>query len=131
MLRIDSPLDEQTEEWVHRAIGCCIAVHAALGPGLLESVYTRALVIDFIAEKIPCEHQRPIEIYYRGQLLCTHRLDLVIADRVVIEVKCVERFHPVHHAQLLGYLRASKLRVGLLVNFNVPVLRDGVKRIVL
>jgi GxxExxY protein len=131
MLRIESPLDEQTEEWIRRGIGCCIAVHSALCPGLLERVYTRALEIEFGFGKIPYERERRAQIYYREQLLCAHRLDLVIANRIVLEVKGVERLQPVHHAQLLGYLRTSKLRVGLLVNFNVAVLRDGIKRIVL
>ena len=131
MLRINSALDAETDQYVERVIGCCITVHSALGPGFLESVYVRAVGIEFKAQAIPFERERQVQVFYRGEVVSTSRLDVVAADRIVLELKCVERIHPVHHAQLIGYLRASKLRVGLLVNFNVPLLRDGLKRIVL
>lgn len=131
MLKVNSPLDSETERLVERVIGCCIAVHQALGPGFLESIYVRALEIELKSQHIAYERERPARVFYRNELLCIYRLDLVVADAVIIEAKCVERIQPVHYSQLLGYLRASKLRVGLLVNFNVPVLRNGLKRIVL
>jgi GxxExxY protein len=80
---------------------------------------------------VPFEAEKHIPVLYRGQLLSHHRLDLVIANSVVVEIKSVERLAPVHHAQLLNYLRVSGLRVGLLVNFNLPTLQEGIKRIVL
>ena len=112
-------------------IGCCITVHRKLGPGLLESTCARAVCIELHAAEIPFEAEKHIAVIYRGQLLCHHRLDLVVANQVVVEIKSVDRLAPVHQAQLLNYLRVSGLRVGLLVNFNVPVLQDGIKRIVL
>jgi GxxExxY protein len=131
MLRVKSPLDAQSEHLIEKIIGSCIAVHSALGPGFLESVYSRAVAIDFDFEGVPYERERRVQVLYRGRPVCTYQLDLVVADCIVIEIKCVDRLAPVHYAQLLGYLRASKLRAGLLVNFNVALLRDGVKRIVL
>jgi GxxExxY protein len=131
MLKVVSPLSPETEKRVEQVIGCCIAVHRALGPGLLEHVYSRAVVIEFRPRGIGSDQQRIVKLHYRRELLCTHRLDLVVEDTIVVELKCVDKLHSVHFAQLLGYLRASRLRVGLLVNFNVPVLREGLKRIVL
>jgi len=131
MLRIPSPLPGELESLVHRTIGCGIAVHRALGPGLLEGIYAKAVRLELAAEGVSFEYEKQIALRYRGELLCHQRLDLVIANQIVVEVKSVERLNPVHHAQLLSYLRASGLRVGLLMNFNVAVLQDGLKRIVL
>jgi GxxExxY protein len=131
MLRIPSPLSDELEDVIERIIGCGIAVHRALGPGLLESIYSKAVCLELLAAAIPfdCEKQIPVE--YRGQILCYQRLDLVVAERVVVEIKCVEHLSPVHHAQLLCYLHVARLRAGLLMNFNSAVLKDGLKRIVL
>ena len=112
-------------------IGCAIEVHRQLGPGLLESVYESALCIEFDANHLTDQRQVGIPLYYRGHPISEHRLDLVVADRVVVEVKCVTRHDPVHIAQLLTYLRVSGIHVGLLINFNNAVLRDGVRRVVL
>ena len=131
MLRIPSRLPDDVEELVTRVIGCCIAVHRALGPGLLESIYSRAVCIELETVGIPFVREMQIAVMYRDQLLCHQRLDAVVAGQVVLEIKSVERLNPVHHAQLLSYLRISKLRIGLLINFNVAVLQDGLKRIVL
>lgn len=131
MLRVKSPLPAEIEDLVTRVIGCCITVHRALGPGLLESICSRAVCIELEAEHIPFEREKLIPVTSRGQRLCYQRLDIVIAEQIVLEIKSVERLNPVHHAQLLNYLHVSKLRVGLLVNFNVAVLQDGIKRIVL
>ena len=131
MLRIPTELPEELEMLMHRTIGCCIAVHRALGPGLLESIYSRAVCIELDTQGIAFETEKPFPIMYRGQLLCHQRLDFVVAGRLVLEIKAVDHLDPVHHAQLLSYLRASKLRAGLLINFNVPVLQNGLKRIVL
>ena len=131
MLRIPSPLPDELEDLVHRTIGCCIVVHRALGPGLLEHICSRAVCLELEAAGISFEAEKQIPVWYRDQLLCYQRLDLVVAQQIVLEIKSVERLNPVHHAQLLSYMRASGLRVGLLMNFNVPVLQDGLRRIVL
>jgi len=131
MLRVPSPLPTEVEELITRVIGCLIAVHRTLGPGLLENIYSRAIGLELSAAGIPFEREVEIPVSYRDELLCVQRLDIVVAGRIVLEVKSVERLNPVHHAQLLNYLRISKLNVGLLVNFNVPVLQDGLKRKVL
>jgi len=130
MLRIPSRLPTEVEELVTRMIGCLIAVHRTLGPGLLESIYSRAIGLELTAEGIPFEREVQIPVNYREQLLCVQRLDIVVASQIVLEVKSVERLNPVHLAQILNYLRISKLNVGFLVNFNVPVLQDGLKRVV-
>ena len=131
MLKIPTPLSDELEGVIHETIGCCITVHRALGPGLFEAVYVRAICLEFEAAGLPFELEKQYVVYYRGKCLCRQRLDLVVSDRVALEVKAVEHLAPVHHAQLLSYLRVSGLRVGLLMNFNVPILQDGLKRIVL
>jgi len=131
MLRVPSLLATEVEERVTQVIGCCIAVHRTLGPGLLEGIYSRAMGLELTAAGIPFEREVEIPVRYRDEFLCVQRLDIVAAGQIVLEVKSVERLAPVHHAQLLSYLRVSRLKIGLLVNFNVPVLQDGLKRIVL
>lgn len=131
MLKIASPLDEEVESLVAQIIGCCIAVHRELGPGLLEFIYRRAVCIELEAAGLPFEIEKRIPVMYRGQLLCHQRLDILVAGRVLIEIKAVERLAPVHHAQVMCYLRVSTLRVALLMNFNSAVLPDGLKRIIL
>ena len=131
MLHLTSPLSRELEGLVQQTIGCCIAVHRELGPGLLETIYQRAVSYELEASGVPFEREKPIWINYRGKRLYLHRLDLVIAGQLLLELKAVDRLHPVHHAQVLSSLRASKLRLGLLVNFNVALLRQGIRRIVL
>jgi GxxExxY protein len=131
MLRIPSSLPQELEDLIERVIGCCIRVHRALGPGLLESIYAGALCIEFKHEGIGYEREREIPVFYRDELVCCQRLDIVVANEVVLEIKSVERLCAVHDAQILSYMRLAKLRAGLLVNFNVPVLKDGLKRKVL
>ena len=131
MLRIPTELPDDLETLIHRTIGCCITVHRTLGPGLLETIYGRAVGIELDEQGIVFETEKPFPISYRGQLLCHQRLDFVVAAQLVLEIKSVDHLDPVHRAQLLSYLRGSKLRAGLLINFNVPVLQDGLKRVVL
>ena len=131
MLKMPSHLSEELEDLIYRTIGCCITVHRALGPGLLEGIYARAICLELEAENLSFEAQKVYPVVYRGQLLCQQRLDLVVDRRLVLEVKSVEQLHPIHHAQLLSYLHVSTLPVGLLINFNVSILQDGLKRIVL
>ena len=131
MLRIPTTLDPALEALIYKTIGCCITVHCELGPGFIEQAYSRAVGYELGVNDIPFEREKRFPITYRGKYLYMHRLDLVVASQLVLELKAVERLHPVHRAQVLSILRTSKLRVGLLINFNVPVLPDGIHRIVL
>ena len=128
MLRVSSPLSEELESLVTNTIGCCITVHRTLGPGLLETVYSRAVAIELRAAGIGFDRERRYQVRYRGELLCEQHLDFVSANAIVLEIKSIEAVAPIHHSQLLSYLRVSGLRVGLLANFNVAVLKDGLVR---
>ena len=119
-------------EITEAVIGAAIEVHRALGPGLLESAYTQCLCYELTLRKLPFETEVPLPVVYKGlKLDCGYRVDLVVAGAVVVEDKAVARFTPVDEAQLLTYLRLGGWKVGLLINFNVPVLRDGIMRRVL
>ena len=131
MLRVPSKLQPSVEDLIHRTIGCCIAVHRELGPGLVEQIYQRAVGFELDAAGIPFENEKPFPVTYRGKRLYTHRLDLVVGGKIVLELKAVDRLHPIHHAQTMSSLKVSRLQVALLINFNVPILPDGIKRIVL
>ena len=131
MLKVTSPLDDAVEALIHRVIGCCIRVHREVGPGLLERIYRSAVCIELQFEGIPFEVEKPFPVWYRGHLLCDQRVDVVVARQILLEMKAIDRLAPVHHAQVMSYLRVSGLRIGLLMNFNVPVLPDGLRRIVL
>ena len=116
----------------HRIIGLAMRVHTCLGPGLLESAYERCLCHEFDHNSLVYERQVELPLNYGGILLeCGYRADIVVADAVLLELKSVEDILPLHEAQLLTYLRLSKTHVGLLINFNVRFLRDGLKRMVL
>ena len=130
-LRIASRLPEDLEALVSRAIDCCVAVHRELGPGLFEQMYSRALAIELETRGYSYTAEKTIPVRYRGRQLCQQRIDLFIGDSLILEVKSVERLHPVHIAQILTYLKLTGLRVGLLANFNVPVMKDGLRRVVL
>lgn len=113
-------------------IGAAIEVHRALGPGLLESAYEECLCHELNLRKIPFERQKPLPVEYKGvKLDCGYRLDLLVDNSVVVELKAVETIEPIHEAQLLTYLKLGGWRLGLLINFNVPVLKDGIRRRVL
>lgn len=114
-----------------RIIGCAIAVHEELGPGLLESIYQSALAVEFDVQKLAFRQQVIVPINYRGRLIGEHRIDMIVQDSVVVELKSVERFDPVFEAQILTYLKLTKLRTGLLINFNSRLLHQGIKRFVL
>ena len=110
-------------------ISAGISVHRALGPGLLESAYQQCLYQELTLRGIPFEREVPIPVEYRGvRLDCGYRLDLLVAGRVVVEVKAIELIAPIHEAQLITYLRLGGWNVGLLMNFNVVVLKDGIRR---
>jgi GxxExxY protein len=113
-------------------IGAAIEVHRSLGPGLLESAYQECLARELVLRHIPFERQRPLPLEYKGiRLECGYRIDLLIAGAVVVEIKSVESLAPIHEAQLITYLRLGGWRVGLLINFNVVVLKNGICRRVL
>lgn len=113
-------------------IGAAIAVHRTLGPGLLESAYEQCLAHELALRQIPCERQKPLPVAYKGiRLDCGYRLDFLVADLVVVEVKAVEALLPIHQAQLLSYLKLGGWKLGLLINFHAPLLREGIKRVVL
>jgi len=131
MLKIVSPLPEELETMAQEVIGCCLEVHKELGPGLLESVYPRAVAMELEDRGISFEMEKPLRVNYRGQLLCHQRLDMFVDGRLVLELKSVEMLHPIHVAQVISYLRLTKSRLGLLINFNVPLLKQGIRRIVL
>jgi GxxExxY protein len=110
-------------------IGCGIEVHKQLGPGLLESTYEECLVFELKQKGLQVERQKPLPIQYKDiQLEYGYRIDLLVENTVVIELKSVDILHPLHEAQLLTYMKFSEKKVGLLMNFNVLVLKDGVKR---
>jgi GxxExxY protein len=114
-----------------RIIGCAIEVHKVLGPDLLESIYEAAVCIEFDEIGLRYERQRSLPAYYKGHLLGEYRVDLVVEESVLIKVKSVERCPPVFEAQLLTYMRLMKKKVGLLINFNSRLLKDGITRRVL
>ena len=112
-------------------IGAAIDVHKALGPGLLESVYEACLAFELSEHRIKVERQKALPVTYKEITLETgFRTDLLIEDRVIVEIKVVDKLLPIHHSQLLTYLKLSELKVGLLINFNVNVLRTGIQRVV-
>jgi GxxExxY protein len=121
----------ESDPLTEQVIGCAIEVHRHLGPGLLESTYEEAMCIELAERGLRFVRQLPVPIHYKGHLLGDYRLDLLIEDTAVVEIKSVERYDPVFQAQLLTYLRATNKRVGLLINFNSRLLHDGVKRVVL
>ena len=130
-MRISTPLPDDLEDLVQRTIGACIAVHAELGPGLLEGIYSKAIAAELTALGIGFDAERSLPVTYRGTVLGHHRLDLFVEGQIVLEVKTVERLLPVHVAQVISYLRVSRARIGLLMNFNAEFLRSGLRRIVL
>ena len=109
-------------------IGCGIEVHRQLGPGLLEATYEEALCIELSDASLIYVRQVPVPVFYKGRLIGEHRPDLVVCDKVIVEIKSVERLHAVHEAQILAYMRVLRLSVGLLMNFNSAVLRTSVRR---
>lgn len=114
-----------------RIIQCAIEVHKHIGPGLLESVYESALCFEFSAAGLSYKRQIGVPLYYKGHLISEHRPDLVVCDAVIVEVKAIERFDPIHTAQMLTYLRVTGLRVGLVLNFNTAMLVRGIRRVIL
>ena len=126
-------MDRLIEENLTEAIiGAAIEVHKYWGPGLVESIYEKSLAIELENRGIPLKRQMELELSYKGVSLGEDfRLDLMVGDKVVVELKVVNELAPIHEAQLLTYMKLTNCRVGLLLNFNVPVLKQGIKRLVL
>lgn len=113
-----------------KIIGCAIKVHRALGPGLLEKTYEVCLAHEIVKEGLVVRRQVELPVIYDGlRLDAGYRIDLLVEERVIVELQTVEQFHPIHEAQLISYLKLSNLKVGLLINFNVTMLKSGVKRL--
>lgn len=120
---------EELNRLSERIIGLAIEVHRHVGPGLLESAYRKCLCYEFAQNNIPYTEEQWVEIRYKElKIDCAYRADIIVDKRIVVEVKSVETIMPVHEAQLLTYLKFSNLKIGLLLNFNVPRLVDGIKR---
>jgi GxxExxY protein len=114
-----------------KIIGASIEVHKALGPGLLESAYESCLCHELNQRGLSFENQKPLPVTYKGQKLdCGYKLDVVVENAIILELKSCEQIEPIHKAQLLTYLKLSHRKLGLLLNFNVPLMRDGIVRIV-
>ena len=114
-----------------QVIGAAIEVHKVLGPGLLESAYEECVSRELFLRKMSFKRQVPLSVEYKGvKLDCGYRLDIVVAGKLILELKACESLQPIHEAQLLTYLKLTGIKVGLLINFNVPVLKDGIKRLV-
>jgi GxxExxY protein len=114
-----------------KIIGAAIEVHRLLGPGLLESAYEQCLCYELSQMGLRFQRQVPLPVAYKGlHLDCAYKLDLVVEDAVIVEIKAIEELLPIHKAQLLTYLKASGKSIGLLINFNVPVLKNGIRRLV-
>ena len=122
----------KVDELARAVIGAAMEVHTVLGAGFLETVYEQALAIELELRKIPFERQHPISLRYKELPVGEARLDMLVGGELVVELKAVEQLHSIHHAQVLNYLKATQLQLGLLLNFNVEHMRDGgIKRIIL
>jgi len=122
----------EQDELTRKVIGCAMEVHKALGPGLLESVYEKCLAIELADNDIKHETEKAINVEYKGKELdCGFRADFVIEDELIVELKAVDKILQIHEAQLLTYMKLANIKTGLLINFNVMLLKDGIKRFVL
>lgn len=124
-------MNSQKDALTERIIGCAIAVHRELGPGLLEGIYEEALSIELDEQGLVFRRQLAVPVLYKGRPLGEYRIDLLVEDAVIVEVKSVDQLHPVFEAQLLTYLKVTGKKTGLLINFNTRLLKDGIKRLVL
>ena len=123
-------VEDNLNELTERVIGACIEIHRTLGPGLLESAYEECLCYELGKQGLEFTRQQPLPVVYKGvRLDCGYVMDVVVENALILELKTVERLLPIHEAQLLTYLKLTGLSLGLLLNFNVPVFKYGVKRI--
>ncbi len=122
---------DRLNELTEGIIGCAIEVHRHLGPGLLERAYEEALCVELEMRDLNYSRQVPIPLAYKGRSIGEYRIDLLVEDAIVVEIKSVERYDPIFEAQVLTYLKLTGKRVGLLINFNSRLLKNGVKRFIL
>jgi GxxExxY protein len=130
---IDKKLSEPSahvDELARNVISAAIEVHRNLGPGFLESVYEESLCLELKLRNIPFDRQKKFDIYFKDSLVGEGRIDLLIDNNLIVELKAVEVLAPLHYAQVTSYLKAMNLQLALLINFNVPLLKDGIKRII-
>jgi GxxExxY protein len=130
MARTFAPIPASTERVASDVIGAAIDVHRALGPGFLEKVYEAALCIELETRRLGFERQRAISVRYRSVEIPGQRIDLIVANCVLVELKAITRIDTAHHAKVISYLRTTGLRLGLLLNFNCLTLKEGITRIV-
>ena len=122
---------EKLDQITKSIIGAAIEVHRTLGPGLLESAYEACLAFELAEHDLNIEQQKPLPVVYREvKLDCGYRLDILVQEKIIVEIKTVDSLTPIHKAQLLSYLKLSGCKVGLLINFNVKVLKNGIVRVV-
>lgn len=129
-MRVHEPIPELDEAIAKKVIGAAITVHRELGPGFLEGIYRKAVAYELSLQGFAVEQEKPILIPYKDVQIPGQRLDLLVGERVIAELKCVEEFAPIHQAQLISYLKATGLRLGLLINFKTQFVKDGIKRVV-
>ena len=121
----------QFDQLSSQVIGCAIEVHKELGPGLLESTYEQCLAFELSKQNIPFKLQHPLPVTYKGNLIdCGYRIDVLVQDELILELKSVEQLQPIHSAQLLTYMKLANKQLGLLINFNSCKLKEGIKRLV-
>ncbi len=129
-LRVESPLSQDLEKLIQRVIGAAIEVHRHLGPGFLESIYERALCHEFELCKIAYRRQKQIEVPYKKISIDGQRLDILVEEKLIVELKAAKAIAPIYQAKLISYLKSTHLRAGLIINFNVILLKTGIRRIV-
>jgi GxxExxY protein len=122
---------DDLNDWTAEIIGAAIEVHRTLGPGLLESAYESCLLWELRQKNLKVESQVPVPIRYKGlNLEAGYRIDLLVQDKIIVELKSIEKIQPIHIAQVLTYLKMTELKMALILNFNVELMRSGIKRIV-
>ena len=132
MIHHEGHEEKAFEELSHQVIGCAIEVHRALGPGLLESTYQRCLSRELELNQIEHICEAPLKVEYKGiRLDCGYRVDIQIGNELILELKSVQKIDPIHEAQILTYLKLSGIKTGLILNFNVTQLKEGMKRYVI
>jgi GxxExxY protein len=129
-MRMPIEPDKRTDELAHAVIGAAIEVHRQLGPGFMEGVYEEAMCVELTDREIYFERQKEISVLYKERPIGKHRVDLLVGQSLIVELKAIETLTDIHKAQVISYLKATRLALGLLINFNIPVLRNGIQRIV-
>ena len=130
MLRVSSPLTADQEKIVAEVVDCGVTVHRVLGPGFREKIYSRAFRLELDSRQLRFECEKPILVRYKDWTIPGQKVDLIVEDVVLVEIKVVPRLRPIHRVQVISYLKTTGLRVGLLMNFNAVVLKQGLQRVV-